>query len=125
MEPSADEELGVGCGEATGHRTEVESEASELSKVSHDANDKPLDEQIEAPSRCSSGESVDVVDDGKVLIQQPKASSEPIREPVKSKVRLPGLTVSERLTDLSCRLSRRAESRIASLASRQVSIWTM
>jgi hypothetical protein len=121
---SAYEEPAAGGGEAPGHRTDAESEAPEILKEPHDANDKPLAEHNEAPSRHSSGKSVDVVDNGKVIIQQPKASSssEPIREPVKSKVCMTYLTTTEGLIDPFFRLVRRVESKIASPAFRQVSI---
>jgi hypothetical protein len=111
-------------GNTTTQRAEAETEATETPKEPPNNNDKPSAEQREAPSRRSSGTSVDVVDDGKALIQQPKASSEPVREPVKSRVRLCQPTAPEGPTNLSCSLARRVESQTVSAAFHQVLIWT-
>jgi hypothetical protein len=54
-------------------------------KKPHD-DDESLADQDDAPNRRSSASAIDIIAHGKTIVPQPKASSKPVREPVKSKV---------------------------------------
>jgi hypothetical protein len=67
-------------------RPENDTPATAEKPHDDDDDDESLADQDDAPNRRSSASAIDIIAHGKTIVPQPKASSEPVREPVKSKV---------------------------------------